>query len=295
MMTRIGSLLLLLGMAAGLIWMGRKTVAAGPIDSDWARANEVQLRRVLNLRPNMQLQYKKVLEDPEAPQYYVVQFDLITGDKKQTLELYVTRDGKRILADREYDLADPFRSVREQISLEGAAAMGPAEAPLTIVEYLDYNCGYCRLFYQNLEKDLLARYQGRTRFVIKHFPILSPSSNDAARGSVCAWKQGEDKFWALHGRLFEEPKRTREGKAGVLILAADAGLNVGALGRCMDEEETKQAVQRDFEEGQKLGVSGTPNFFLNGRRLGGYVAPEGFFRIVEEELQFAPPAAASSQ
>lgn len=290
MMTRIGSLLLLLGMAAGLIWMGRQTSAAGPIDSGWARSNEVQLRRVLSLRPNMELQYKKVLEDPKAPQYYVVQYDIVTGDKKQTIELYVSRDGQRVMADREYDLADPFRAVREQISLEGVAGIGPTDAPLTIVEYLDYNCGYCRLFYQSQEKDLLARYQGRMRFVVKHFPILSPTSNDAARGSVCAWQQGEDKFWALHDKLFLEPKRVREGKAGVLLLAADAGLDVGALGQCMNEDATKQRVQRDFEEAQKLGVGGTPNFFINGRRLGGYVSAESFFRLIDEELQFAQPA-----
>jgi protein-disulfide isomerase len=292
MMTRIGSLLLLLGMAVALIWMGRQTVAAGPIDAGWARTNEVQLRRVLNLRPNMELKYKKVLEDPEAPQYYVVQFDIVTGDRKKTIELYVTRDGQRIMADREYDLADPFRSVREQISLEGAPATGPVDAPLTVVEYLDYNCGYCRLFFQNQEKDLLARYQGRMRFVIKHFPILSPTSHDAARGSLCAWQQSEDKFWALHGKLFQEPKRVKEGKPGVLLLAADAGLDVGALGRCMNDEATKNAVQRDFEEGQKLGVNGTPNFFINGRHLAGYVGPESFFRLIDEELQIAQPTPA---
>ena len=290
MMTRVGSLLLLLGMAAGLIWMGRQTSAAGPIDAAWARSNEVQLRRVLNLRPNMQLEYKKVIEDPKAPQYYVVQFDIVTGDKKQAIELYVSRDGQRVMADREYELADPFRAVREQISLEGVAGTGPADAPVTIVEYLDYNCGYCRLFFNTQEKDLLQRYQGRVRFVIKHFPILSPTSNDAARGSFCAWQQGEDKFWALHGKLFQEPKRVKEGKAGVRALAADAGLDVAALGRCMEEEATKQAVQRDFTEGQKLGVNGTPNFFINGRRLGGYVAAESFFRLIDEEVQFAQPA-----
>lgn len=290
MMTRIGSLLLLLGMAFGLVWMGRQTSAAGPIDAGWARANEPQLRRVLNLRPNMKLEYKRVLEDPQAPQYYVVQFDIVTGDKKQIIELYVSRDGQRVLADREYDLADPFRAVREQISLEGVAGTGPADAPVTIVEYLDYNCGYCRLFYQTQEKDLLARYQGRVRFVVKHFPILSPTSNDAARGSVCAWQQGEDKFWALHDKLFLEPKRVKEGKTGIRGLAADAGLDEAALGRCMAEDATKQAVQRDFEEAQKLGVNGTPNFFINGRRLGGYVNAESFFRIIDEELGFARPA-----
>jgi len=127
------------------------------------------------------------------------------------------------------------------------------------------------------------------RFVIKHFPILSPTSSDAAHGSFCAWQQGEDKFWALHDKLFVEPQRVKEGKAGVRALAAEAGLDGAALGRCMAEEATKQAVQRDFEEAQKLGVNGTPNFFINGRRLGGYVNAESFFRIIDEELGFAQP------
>ncbi len=285
MMTRIGSLLLLLGLATGLNWAARQS--SGPVDASWARTHDKTLRQVLGLRPDARLDFKTARRDPKEPEYYLAQFDVVQGIRRYPLEFYVSRDGKRVVLDREYDLDDPFRTFREQIQLETAPALGPADAPLTVVEYLDYTCGYCRSFFLTEEKPMLERYGDNVRLVIKQFPILSEASGHAAHAAVCAQRQGDDKFWALHDKFFEENAEVKQGRAGILVLAGQVGLNSTALSRCMDEPATHEAVARDFEEGRRLGLEATPSFFINGRPLGGYLNPERFFAILDEELQTA--------
>ena len=169
--------------------------------------------------------------------------------------------------------------------LDTAPALGPSDAPLTVVEYLDYTCGYCRAFFMTEEKPMLERYGDKARLVVKHFPILTEASTHAAHAAVCAQRQSNDKFWALHELFFQENDKVKQGRAGILALAGQAGLNAATLGRCMDEPETREAVSRDFEEARRLGIEATPSFFINGRPLGGYLGPERFFAVLDEELQ----------
>jgi predicted DsbA family dithiol-disulfide isomerase len=290
MMTRIGSLLLLLGLASGLIWAARQS--SGPVDATWARTHDKTLRQLLRLRPDVRLDFKAARRDPQEPEYYLAQFDAVQGIRRYPLAFYVSRDGKRVVMDegefrREYDLADPYRTFREQIQLEGAPALGPAEAPLTVVEYLDYTCGYCHAFFENVEKPMLERYGSKVRLVIKHYPILSEASGLAAHAAVCAQRQSEEKFWALHTKFFEENAQVKQGRVGILALGGKVGLNEAALNRCMEEPATHDAVARDFDEARRLGLEATPGFFINGRPIGGYLPPERFFIVLDEQLQDA--------
>ncbi len=290
-MTRIGSLLLLLGLASGLIWAARQS--SGPVDTAWARTHDKTLRQILGLRPDARLDFKTARRDPKEPEYYLAQFDVVQGIRRYPLAFYVSQDAKRVMINeedgsrREYDLEDPFRTFREQIQLASAPALGPAEAPLTVVEYLDYTCGYCRAFFTTEEKPMLERYGNKVRLVIKQFPILSEASTHAAHAAVCAQRQGDDKFWALHDLFFQENDEVKRGREGIVALAGKAGLNAGTLGRCMDEPATHEAVSRDFEEARRLGLEATPSFFINGRPLGGLLAPERFFAVLDEELKSA--------
>ena len=128
-MTRIGSFLLLLGLATGLNWAARQT--SGPVDAAWARAHDKTLRQIFNLRPDARLDFKMARQDPKEPEYYLAQFDVVQGIRRTPIQFHVSQDGKRVVLDREYDLDDPFRSFREQIQLEGAPALGPSDAPVT--------------------------------------------------------------------------------------------------------------------------------------------------------------------
>lgn len=296
-MGRFASIVLLLGLALGLVWAGRRAAseaddtARGGVDAAWAAAHSTQLRRVLNLPAPYRLEFKKVRESP-LPDYYLVWFDVVGRDDRRPLALYVSRDGQRVRYEqRLYELDDPFRGLREQIRLENVPVRGPAGAPVTVVEYSDYTCGYCRRFFETLEKPLFQRYGSQVRLVYKNFPLtgLRSWSEDAAVAGACAFRQGNESFWALHERLFQKSERLQEGRALYGELAREAGLNLLAFTACLDERQSLPDVTRDQEEGERLGVDGTPSFFVNGRPIPGLVRPEHFFQIVDEELAAAQP------
>jgi protein-disulfide isomerase len=291
-MARIGSAVLILALLAAVGWLARHDSAAGKagaeINGEWAAAHESELRRALNLPGTIELNFKEVGES-SVPDYRLLKFELVAGERRRPLRLYVSHDGRRLLYDRVYELDDPFRLNRQRIDLTNAPARGPAEAPVTIVEYSDYTCGYCRRFFEQLEEPLLERYGGRVRFVYKHFPLvgLRAWSEDAALAGACAYRQGNDRFWALHPRLFQSPARLKERTPALVELARDAGLDLSAFKSCLEKREALAEVERDVAEGEALGVEGTPTFYVNGRPIEGLVPPERFFQVVDEELAAA--------
>lgn len=284
-MSRFGSILLGLGLLLSIAWAGRQA-APGQLDAQWAARNELQLRRVLNLPAAWQLQFKQMRE-VASEDYTVVVFDLVEGDDRSPFELYVSRDGQRVFYDRRvYELADPFQSIREQLQLAGAPARGPADAPVTIVEFSDYTCGYCRQFFRTHEDALFKRYGNKVRLVHKNFPLvgLRSWSQGASVAAACAFREGNSDFWALHKRLFQPSARLKEGGAMLLELARQAGVDGRGFTQCLQHQDGLAEVARDVAEGENLGVQGTPTFFVNGRPIPGLLSLENFFEVVDQEL-----------
>src|SRR3990170_2246216 len=294
-MARIGSVVLIIGLLVAVGWLARHDSAAGKaaeINGEWATTHQAELRRALNLPDYVELNFREVGESSVAD-YRLLKFELVAGERRRPLQLYVSHDGRRLLYDRVYELDDPFRANREKINEENAPARGPAGAPVTIVEYSDYTCGYCRQFFEKMEGPLFERYGDRVRLVYKHFPLvgLRAWSEDAALAGACAYRQGNDRFWALHSTLFQSPARLKQGAPALVGLARDAGLDVPAFKMCLEKRETQADVQRDVAEGDALNVQGTPTFYVNGRPIEGLVPAEEFFAIVDEELAAARAAA----
>lgn len=295
-MARIGGVILIVGLLAAVGWVARRDSSAdkagAEINGEWAVAHQAELRRALNLPGFVELEFKEVGQSP-VPDYRLLKFELVAGERRRPLQLYVSHDGRRLLYDRVYELNDPFRGNRDKINEENAPSRGPAEAPVTIVEYSDYTCGYCRGFFEQIDGPLFERYGDRVRLVYKHFPLvgLRAWSEDAALAGACAYRQGNDRFWALHGKLFQSPVRLKERTPALVGLARDAGLDVPAFKMCLEKRETLPEVTRDVAEGDALNVQGTPTFYVNGRPIEGLVPAEEFFAIVDEELAAARAAA----
>ncbi|MBI4466396.1 MAG: DsbA family protein [Acidobacteria bacterium] len=287
-MARVGSVLLIVALFVAIGWVARENPAGDRVDADWAARHDTQLRRILNLPGSMRLEFKEATQGP-APDYQQVKFEIVAGHRRQAFELTVSRDGRRVLYDRLYELDDPFRALREQIQLENVPARGPADAPLTIVEYSDYTCGYCRRFFETLEEPLFERYGSQVRLVIKQFPLtgLRSWSEEASLAAACAFRQGSEPFWGLHEKLFLEAPRLEKGRPVLLELGKQAGVDLPAFERCLDRGDALAEVARDRAEGDRLGVEGTPTFFVNGRPIPGLMAAEDFFAIVDEELAAA--------
>ena len=162
----------------------------------------------------------------------------------------------------------------------GAQVRGPAAAPVTIVEYSDYLCPYCQRAEETVAK-VLARYEGKVRFVHRDLLLGRPRSMAVARAALCAGDQG--KFWeyrsSLLGQAGDWSDRDLEGRAAALALEA------AAFRACLASDRHERAVLESSEEGEKLGVSGTPTFFINGRRMTGVRSEADFDSTIRAELE----------
>jgi protein-disulfide isomerase len=163
-------------------------------------------------------------------------------------------------------------------------SQGPASAPVTIVEFSDFQCPYCAQAALTL-RQLRQQYGDRVRLVFRHFPLkqIHPRAEKAAEAASCAGEQGH--FWEMHDRLFE--KQAQLEPADLKRHASDLHLNTAAFGRCLDSGRAASRVQRDAAAGEELGVRGTPGIFVNGRMFKGALPLQRFARVIDAELALA--------
>lgn len=182
-----------------------------------------------------------------------------------------------------------------RVKLESLAGptKGPESAPITIVEYADFQCPYCTRALASL-KQVEEKYAGKIRIVFRDFPLsqIHPFAAKAAEAGACANDQG--KFWPMHDKLF-----TNQTKLAVTDLkqhATDLGLDAAAFGACLDSGQHAAEIKKSVEEGQRYGLSGTPSFFINGRLIVGAQPYDSFAQVIDEELERTPaaPAVAAS-
>ncbi len=143
---------------------------------------------------------------------------------------------------------------------------GPASAPVTLVEYGDYQCPYCGQAYPVIQK-LLARMGSKVRFVFRNFPLqeIHPNAQMAAEAAEAAGAQG--KFWEMHDRLYEHQKELKQ--ENLIRHAGAIGLDVNRFKEELAEGTYDKRVRDDFFSGVRSGVNGTPTFFINGSRHDG--------------------------
>ena len=178
-------------------------------------------------------------------------------------------------------LAPPVQ--RLQVSADDDPAWGNADAPVTIVEFSDFQCAYCRIFYQTTMVTLLERYPKQVRFVYRDFPLASihPQATLAAEAAQCAHAQG--RFWEFHNALFANTNRLAPDL--YQTLAISMGMDKERFATCLTSREFSQEVEKDFNAARVLGVTGTPTFFVNGIPLVGAQPLEAFVEVIERELR----------
>ncbi len=157
---------------------------------------------------------------------------------------------------------------------------GNPDAQVVVVEFSDFNCGFCTRFATQTLPQILENYGDRIKFVYRDMPILTETSAPAAEASHCAHDQG--KFWEFHNLMFTDATaRTREA---YIKFAQDNNLDVTAFTECIDSGKYSGEVTLDLIDGQGLGIRGTPAFYINGRIVSGAQPYEVFRTVIEAEL-----------
>ncbi len=203
--------------------------------------------------------------------------DFMTRPKKQERAKEVF-DTLRKSANVEIKLPEPAVA-RKQVEAKGPAR-GPENAKVTIVEFSDFQCPFCSKAHDTVEQVMQA-YAGKVRLVFRQFPLeFHKNAPKAAEGALCAADQG--KFWEFHDVLFKNQQKLEV--PALKEHAASLGLDAGKFAECLDSNKKAEMVKADQAAGSKVGVTGTPAFFINGVMLSGAQPMEEFKKVIDQEL-----------
>jgi len=177
---------------------------------------------------------------------------------------------------------DPGPAKRFDVALDDDYVLGPADAPITIIEFSDYQCPYCVRWYEQVYQLLMQEYAGKIRFVYRDFPLISlhPDAAPAANAANCAGEQNA--YYQFHDALFSN--QLGLVRHAYIQYATSLGLDVDAFQTCLDEERYAGEVEADMRYGYSIGVSSTPTFYINGLAVVGAQPYEIFQQIIEQEL-----------
>lgn len=167
--------------------------------------------------------------------------------------------------------AAPPQNSRVQVSVDDDPVLGSASAPLTIIEFSDYQCPFCQRFHQQTWTQLKTDYidSGKVKFVYRDFPLpFHQNAEIAAEAANCAGEQG--KYWEMHEQLFAKGSGDGTGldAASLKSYAAGLGLNAANFATCLDGSKYASEIQKDTADGTTAGVSGTPTFFIGSPSAG---------------------------
>jgi protein-disulfide isomerase len=175
--------------------------------------------------------------------------------------------------------------VQAAIAATSPTSFGPANAKVQIVEFSDFQCPFCSQA-AGVVHQIRAKYGDRVRFTFRQFPLpMHPNAREAAEAAVAASTQG--KFWEFHDRLFKNPNQL--DRAALEQHAKEAGLNVAAFKKSLDEHKFAPAVDADVKLGERAQVNGTPSMFVNGKRVANPTNFEAVAALIEAALKGGPP------
>lgn len=180
----------------------------------------------------------------------------------------------------QYPVTVALRPPKIDVATEGEPTLGPANAPITIVEFSDFQCPYCRQVQAPL-KQLLKEYEGKVKLVFRDFPLrnIHPQAQKAAEAAHCAGEQ--QKYWPYHDKLFAVQNLTMDD---LKKIAQELELNIEQFTTCLDSNKHAKGIDVDLRDGQNAGVSATPSFFINGYPVSGAASYERFKVLIDEAL-----------
>jgi protein-disulfide isomerase len=246
--------------------------------------------RNLELWPS-QIQVK--IDDPKPfiRDLYQVEVHLSAGPATKDLTYYVSADGKTIIRGTAHNIdRSPFQSDLDQLKLEHHPSFGPANAPLTLAVFSDFECPVCREEAKELREKAPAEFAKELRAVFVNFPLeaIHPWAKPAAIAGRCVYRLNAAAFWDYHDWMFEHQPEIKIDnlRAKMMEWAKSKNLDVNQLGQCVDTRATESEVNAEITMGKQVQVDSTPTLFLNGRRLTGHIPWQNLSQIIKLELEF---------
>lgn len=197
------------------------------------------------------------------------------------------------IVDQQLGEENPQQITKSVFLDNGSPYIGEKNAPVTLVEFGDYQCFFCNKFFHETEEKILNNYvdSGKVKMIFKDFTIIGPDSITAAHAAHCADDQG--KFWQYHDTLYNNWTGENNGWASsenLLAFAKNVNLDIDEFTNCMLESRHKDVIQASNDDARTLGLTGTPGFFVIGpdndiTKIGGAQPYEVFQRIFDSELK----------
>ena len=246
---------------------------AGSSSSSQTQKNiDAYLRNLYAFGPNVQLSVGP-LKGTTVEGILETNIDVVIDGNKQSVKFYVSKDGRFLFRGDLSDMTkDPLAETRAQIQMNDAPSVGDKNAPVTLVEYSDFECPVCKKLHDVL-RGVLPNYVGKLRLVFKDFPIeqIHPWARSAAIAGRCAYQQDPGAFWKIYDLIYDNQEVISAANAWTKMsdYAAQSGLSAETFKTCMASPEPGAAIDASRANGQLLEVNSTPTVFVNGRRMVG--------------------------
>jgi protein-disulfide isomerase len=226
---------------------------------------------------------KKFYDQNKQLQARFPKYDQIKDRLVDALENQREEQEKTALLDKlrkDQPLSVKLTPPRVEVKFAGRPEQGAKSAPVTIVEFSDFQCPFCKRAEPTL-KQVREKYGDKVRLVYMDFPLgIHQHAMDAALAGRCAAEQG--KFWPFHDQMFADQNKL--APTDLKASAKKLGLDSATFDQCLDQAKYKSGVEADVNQGKDLGVDGTPAFFINGRPLTGAQPFPAFSGVIDEEL-----------
>ena len=202
----------------------------------------------------------------------------------QDVESYLTKDGA-LFFPQAFETSESLFAEEDavEVSLDDDAVKGSLDAPVTIVEFSDFECPFCGKYIQETYPSIVSEYidTGKVKYVFRDFPLsFHKNAQKAGEAAECAGEQG--KYWEMHDILFENQDAL--DVETLKMYAVSLGLDTDKFNTCLDSGAMEEEVKADMADGQKYGVSGTPAFFINGKMISGAQPFEAFKKEIDAAL-----------
>ncbi len=247
-----------------------------------------QIREKFKVPASVKIHVGPIVNSP-IPSFDATVVRADVNGRQQEARYFVTKDKRFVVLGQILNMdVDPRLAALRTLNLRDQATEGPADAPVTIVEFADLECPTCARAHLFLRNELLPRYGKKVRLVFKEYPLVQihPWALQAAIADQCAYEMNPAVFPAYRSSIFENQQDFNPTNARDMLLyfGQRVGLDRLKLAACIDSKATLPRIEATLHEGEELGVNSTPTFFINGRMIVG-ADPQAFYQLVNEALR----------